>query len=140
MFFDKEPADIFPNLFQDPIADNLMQESSSLPLEFYHDIPIFDKYSDEEEYFKVGEDLSTYGISSSSTFQQRDDQKHVHPVVDDGYEFVDQNPSDISYKEIVSCNRPTYHHDEFKLQRYGERDKKCSDQKLSLQFPLTKVE
>ena len=69
MFFDEEPADIFPNLFQDPVADNLMQEYSSLSLRFYHDVPIFDKYSDEEEYFKVCEYLSTYGISSSPTFQ-----------------------------------------------------------------------
>ena len=35
---------------------------------------------------------------------------------------------------------PAYHHDEFKLQRYGEREQKGSDQKLSLHFPLTKVE
>ena len=92
-----------------------MQKLSSRSLEFYHDVPIFDKYSDEKEYFKVCEDLSTYGISSSSTFQQRDDQKCLHPVVDDGYEFVDQNSSDISCKEIVSRNRPVYYHDEFKL-------------------------
>ena len=64
----------------------------------------------------------------------------MHPVVDDSYEFVDQNSSDISCKEIVSCNRPTYHHDEFKLQRYGEREKKGSDQKLSLHFLLKEVE
>ena len=92
-----------------------MQEYSSPSLAFYHDIPIFDKYSDEEEDFKVCEYLSTYGISSSSTFQHRDDQKCVHPMVDDSYEFVDQNSSDISCKEIVGCNRPAYHHDEFKL-------------------------
>ena len=62
MFLDEEPTDIFPNLFQDPVADNLIQESSSLSLEFYHDVPIFDKYSDEEEDFKVWKVLSTYGI------------------------------------------------------------------------------
>ena len=63
----------------------------------------------------------------------------MHPVVDDGYEFVDQNPSDISCKEMANCNRLAYHHDEFKLQRYGEREKKGSDQQLSLHFPLTEV-
>ena len=94
----EELGNIFPNLFQDLVADNLMQESSSLSLAFYHDIPIFDKYRDEEEYFKVYEDLSTYGISSSSNFQQRYDKKCVHPVVDDSYEFIDQNSSDTSCK------------------------------------------
>ena len=61
-------------------------------------------------------------------------------MVDDGYEFVDQNPSDISWKEIVSCNRLVYHHEEFKLQRYGEREQKGSDQQLSLHFPLKEIE
>ena len=45
----------------------------------------------------------------------------------DSYEFVDQNPSDISYKEIVNYNRPAYHHDEFKLQICGEREQKGLD-------------
>ena len=98
MFFDEDPANIFPNMFQDPVAYNLMQEYSSLSLKFYHDVPIFDKYSDEEEGFKVCENLSTYGISPSPTFQQRDDQKCVYLVVDNGYEFADQNPSDIYWK------------------------------------------
>ena len=61
-------------------------------------------------------------------------------MVDDGYVFVDQNPSDISCKEIANCNRPTYHRDEFKLQRYGEREQKGSNQKLILHFPLTEIE
>ena len=61
-------------------------------------------------------------------------------MVDYGYEFVDQNPSDIYWKEIVSCNRPAYHLEEFKLQRYGEREQKGSYQLLSLHFPLTKIE
>ena len=39
-----------------------------------------------EEYFKFCEDLSTYGIYFSSTFQQRDDQRHMHAVVNDSYE------------------------------------------------------
>ena len=71
--YDEEHADIFPNLFQDPIADNFMQEPSSLSLEFYQDVPIFDKYNDEEEYFEVYKGFLTTRFSSSSTFQQRDD-------------------------------------------------------------------
>jgi hypothetical protein len=63
-----------------------MQEYSSLSLEFYPDVPIFDKYSDEEEDFKVYEGLLTTRISSSSTFQQRDDQKCMHVVVNDSYD------------------------------------------------------
>ena len=47
---------------------------------------------------------------------------------------------DVSCKEIVSCNRPAYYHDEFKLQRYGEREQKGLDQQLSLHFPLIEVE
>ena len=42
--------------------------------------------NDEEEYFKFCEDLSTSGIYFSSTFQQRDDQRHMHVVVNDSYE------------------------------------------------------
>ena len=61
-------------------------------------------------------------------------------MVDDSYEFVDQNPSDISCKEIASCNRSAYHHDELKLHRYGGREQKGSDQQLSLHFSLTEVE
>jgi hypothetical protein len=51
-----------------------MQESSSLVVEIVLDVPIFDKYSDEEEDFKSFEGLLTTKISSSPTFQQRDDQ------------------------------------------------------------------
>jgi hypothetical protein len=40
----------------------------------------------------------------------------------------------------VNCDRPVYHHDEFKLQRYGEEEQKGSDQQLSLHFPPTKGE
>ena len=41
---------------------------------------------DEEEDFKFCEDLSTSGIYSSSTFQQRNNQRHMHVVVNDSYE------------------------------------------------------
>ena len=41
--------------------------------------------NDEEEYFKFCEDLSTSGIYFSSTFQQRDDQRHMHDVANDSY-------------------------------------------------------
>jgi len=46
-----------------------MQESSSMSLKCYHDVPKFEKYSDGEEDFKVCEDFSTWVISSSPTFQ-----------------------------------------------------------------------
>ena len=42
--------------------------------------------NEEEEDFKFCEDLSTFGIYFSSTFQQRDDQRHMHVVVNDSYE------------------------------------------------------
>jgi hypothetical protein len=72
--YDEVKDDIFSNLFQDPIVDDSMLESSSLSLEIVLDVPIFDKYSDEEEDFKSCEELLTTKISSSPTFQQRDDQ------------------------------------------------------------------
>ena len=136
-------------MFHDPIVDTSIQEASSLSLRSYLDAPIFDQYSDEEEDVKICEDLLFTQISSSSSFQQRDDKKCVHVVGDGGYEFVDQNSNkdlfsfDISCKyiiveeEIISCNKLTYHHDEFRL-REGEQ--KDSDQLLSLHFYQTKVE
>jgi hypothetical protein len=54
---EKEQGDIFPNLFQDFIVDTSIQEASSLSLGSYLDAPIFDQYSDEEEDFKICEDL-----------------------------------------------------------------------------------
>jgi hypothetical protein len=67
--YDETKGDIFSNIFQDPIADDSMQESSSLSLEIVLDVPIFDKYSDEEEDFNSCEGLLTTKISSSPTFQ-----------------------------------------------------------------------
>jgi hypothetical protein len=72
--YDEVKGDIFSNIFHDPIADDSMQESLSLSLEIVLDVPIFDKYSDDEEDFKSCEGLLTTKISSSPTFQQRDDQ------------------------------------------------------------------
>jgi hypothetical protein len=54
----------------------------------------------------------------------------VHDVVDASYESIDQNCSEDQERTFsflsknVSCDRPVYHHDEFKLQRYGEGEKK----------------
>ena len=43
-------------------------------------------------------------------------------------------------EEIFSCDKPTYHHDEFRLRKYGEGEQKGLDQWLSLHSDLTKVE
>jgi hypothetical protein len=140
----KEQGDIFPDLFQDFIVDPAIQEASSLSLGAYLDTPIFDQYSDEEEDVKACEDLLFTQISSSSSFQQRDDKKCVHAVIDACYESVAQKSNedlfsfDMSCKdiivgeEIVSYDEPTYHHDGFRLQRYGEGEKKGSDQLLNV--------
>jgi hypothetical protein len=94
-------------MFQNHIVDDYMQKSSSLPLGFYPDVPIFDKYSDDEEDFKVYEGLLTNGISSSSNFQQGDDQQCNYAMVDDSYESVVQNSNenllsfDTSFKDII---------------------------------------
>ena len=42
-------------------------------------------------------------------------------------------------EEIVSCDKTSYHHDEFRLRKYGEGEQKGSDQLLSLNFDQTKV-
>jgi hypothetical protein len=76
--YDELKDDIFSNLFQDPIVDDSMLESSSLSLEIVLDVPIFDKYGDKEEDFKSWEGLLTTKISSSPTFSQRDDQRCCH--------------------------------------------------------------
>ena len=56
---DKKLGNIFPDLFQNFIADT----------------PIFSKHSDEEEKVKICEDLLFTQNSSSSSFQQRDDKR-----------------------------------------------------------------
>ena len=73
----------------------------------------------------------------------------MHAVIDACYEYAAQNSNidlfsfGISYKdiiveeEIVSYDKPSYHHDEFRL---CEGEKKDSDQLLSLHFCQTKVE
>jgi hypothetical protein len=116
------------------IADNYMQKSSSLPLGLYLDVPIFDKYSDDEEDFKVYEGLLTNGISSSSTFQQEEDQQCMHAMVDDSYESVVQNSNenllsfDTSFKEIiVGESNQQFCHDIFlkthpSFDHYGDSD------------------
>jgi len=73
---DDEGNDIFQNLFQDQIVDYSMQKPSG----FYYDVPVFDKYSDDEENFK---DLLSNEISSSSTYQQRYDQKCMQAMVNE---------------------------------------------------------
>jgi len=144
--YDQEQSDIFPNLFQEPIVDNSMHESSSMSIGFDHDVPIFDKYNDKEEDFKFCEDFFTSRISFSYDIQQTNDQKCVHVVVNASYESVDQNCSeDQEYtssflSKIVSYNRTTYHHDEFKLHKYGKEEQKGVDQKLSLYFSLSEEE
>jgi hypothetical protein len=132
----KEQGNIFLDLFSHFIVDPAIQEASSLSLGSYLDAPTFDQYSDEEEDVKVCEDLLSTKISSSSSFQQRDDPKCVHDVIDACYESVvhksneDPLSFDISCKdiivgeEIVSCDKPAYHHDEIRLQRYGEEERK----------------
>jgi hypothetical protein len=58
----------------------------------------------------------------------------VHAVVDASYEPIDQNCSEDQEHTFsflsnnVNCDRPMYHHDEFKLQRYGEEEQKGSYQ------------
>ena len=97
--------------------------------------------------------MKTYCLhSSSSSFQQRDDKKCVHAVIDACYESAAQRSNkdlfsfDISCKDIIeeeeiaSCDKPAYHHDEFGLRKYGEGEQKCSDQLLSLHFDPKKVE
>jgi hypothetical protein len=104
---DEEEGDVISNLFRSLIADNSLHKYSSLPLGFYPDVPIFDKYSDDEEEFKVYEALLTNGITSSSTFKQRDDQQCMHAMVDDSYESVVQNSNKdpltfySSFKDII---------------------------------------
>ena len=43
-------------------------------------------------------------------------------------------------EEIVSYDKPAYHHDEFRLRKYGEGEMKGSDHLLSLHSDPTKVE
>jgi hypothetical protein len=125
-----------------------MQKYSSFPLGFYPDVPIYDEYSDDEKEFKVYEGLLTNGISSSSTFQQRDDQQCMHAMVDDSYESVVQNSNedllsfDTSFKDIIvgESNQQSSYDIYFKthplFDHYGDSD--VEDQKYISSF-LSKV-
>jgi hypothetical protein len=42
-------------------------------------------------------------------------------------------------EEIVRCDKTTYHHDEIRLQRYGEEEQKGSNQQFNLHLSLRKV-
>ena len=131
---DKELGNIFLDLFQNFIADTAIQDPSSLSLGSYLNAPIFNKYSDEEEEVKICEDLLFTQSSSSSCFQLRDDKKSVNAMIDACYESVVQKSNTdifsfgIPYKdiiveeEIVSCDKPAYHHDEFRLREGEQKD------------------
>jgi hypothetical protein len=84
--YDEEQCDISQNLSQNPIVDNSMPPFSSLSLEMFPDLPIFDKYNDGEEVVEVSEDFVISGISFSSTVQHRDDHKCIYDVVNDSFE------------------------------------------------------
>jgi hypothetical protein len=127
--YDEEQGDIFPNLFQDPIVDNSMHESSSLSLGFDHDVPIFDKYSDEEEDFKFCGDLFASGISLSSTFQQKDDQQCTHVMINESCESkVQKFKEDSSCKDFIVGEgdqkflHDTYFQTQFSFDHYHDSD------------------
>jgi hypothetical protein len=132
--YDEEEGVVVSNMFQNHIVDDYMQKYSSLPLGFYPDVPIFEKYSDDEEDFKVYEGLLTNGISSSSTFQQEEDQQCNYAMVDDSYESVVQNSNenllsfDTSFKDIiVGESNQQFSHDIFlkthpSFDHYGDSD------------------
>jgi hypothetical protein len=63
--YDEEQGDIFPNLFQEPIADTFIQRYSSLSLGSYLYAPTFDQYSDKEE------DLKRYGEGEQKVSDQQ---------------------------------------------------------------------
>ena len=141
---DKELANIFPDLFQNFITDTPIQEPSSLSLESYLDAPIVNKYSDEEYEVEISEELLFTQISSSSSFQQRDDKECVKAVIVSCYKYAAQKFNTdffgfgISHKYIIMEKEiVSYNHDEFKL---GEGEQKDSDQLLSLHFYQTKEE
>ena len=132
---DKEIGNIFPDLFQNFIVDTSIWEPSYLSLGSYLDAPIFNQYSDEEEEVKICEYLLFTQSSFSSSFQQRDDKKCVHAVIDSCYESATQKSNKdlfsfgrsckyiIMEEEIVSCDKPAYHHDEFRLRMVKGRRK-----------------
>ena len=108
--YNEVKGDIFSNLFQDPIVDDSMQEYSSLSLEIVLDVPIFDKYGDEEEDFKSWEGLLTTKISSSPTFQQRDDHRCMHVVVNESYEDFTVVANIFHYDRDIDDIQDVNHH------------------------------
>jgi len=82
---------------------------------------------DKEGDVEISESLLSTRTLSNSIFQKTDDKKCVYVVIDACYQSIFQKSKedlfsfDISYKdiiveeEIVSCDKPTYHHGEIKL-------------------------
>ena len=131
---DKELGNIFPNLFQNFIADTPIQEPSSLSLGYYLNAPISNKCNDEEEEVKICEDLLFTQNSSSSYFSREMIKKDVNAMIDACYESAGQKSNTdlfsfgISYKdiiieeEIVSCDNSSYRPDEFRLCEWEHND------------------
>ena len=98
------------------------------------DTPMFDQCSDEEEDVRICEDSLFTQISSSSSFQRIVDKQCVHAVIDAYYESTAQksNKDHFSFgisckdiiveEEIFSCDKPSYHHDEFRLCEGEKKD------------------
>jgi hypothetical protein len=92
------------------------------------------------------EDQNSSDISCKNIIVGKGDQKffhdtyfHTHLSFDHYQDSnVEEQEHTFSFlSKTVSCDRPAYHHDGFKLQRYGDGEQKGSDQQLSLYFPLT---
>ena len=121
--YDEQRGGDFPNLFHDVIVDPVIQEASSLSSGSYLDSPIFDQDGDEKGNDKVCEDSFFIQISSSFSFQPRDDQKSIdacHKSVENLSSLDISRKDMIIGKEIACCVKPAYHLDETRLQEYQQ--------------------
>ena len=117
-------------------------------LRYHLDVPIFDQYNDEEEEVKVSKNLVISEISFSSIIHHKDDQLSLGQkpieINEDSLQFSDlqkkgscsnyEEHITLSLSEIVSCNTPTFHTDEFKSQGYDEEEQRSLDHQLIIHF------
>ena len=87
-----------------------------------------DEKVNREEDFKFCEDLSTSGIYFSSTFQQRDNQRHMHVVVNDNYEaYVAIGDTSHCDRDINDLQNVNHNIDAFDLVPNASADLGCQE-------------
>jgi hypothetical protein len=138
---------------EEDFKDLLSNEISSNPIYQLRDDQKSMNAMVENRYESVvqesNEDPFNFDTSSKDIIVGEGDQKFFHDAYfQTRFLFDHYQDSNVGNEEhisssllkIVSCNRPAYHSDEFRLQGYDEREKTGSDQQLIMHVSPTNIE